>query len=279
LEAVLTYNSVTDEFYQAAAELYITTGNTTYRNDVMSSTYFRGTSFNQQGLDWWWTAGLGDTSLAIVPTAAMLQMWPRRVSAFVSFADRLLSQANSQGYPAPAPAGRYTWGSNGVVANNAMILALAYDFTGQQRYRAGVYQALDYLLGRNPLAQSFVAGYGEKASRNMHHRFWANQLNSSMPNPPPGALAGGPNTGLEDPVAQARLGGCRPQKCYLDDINAWSLNEVAINWNAALAWTSNWAAEKAGGVTVPADTPPTTAFPRLRQSPRRAHNSPGRLDG
>ena len=250
-----TDNSVIDEFYWAAAELYITTGNTTYRNDLSSSTYFRGSGFTQQGFDWWWTPGLGDTSLAIVPNGLPASDISATRAALVSFADRLLTQANAQGYPAPTA--RYDWGSNGVVANNAMILALAFDFTSQQKYRAGVYQALDYLLGRNAFAQSFISGYGEKASRNQHHRFWANQLNGSMPNPPPGSLAGGPNTGLQDPVAMARVTGCRPQKCYLDDINAWSLNEVAINWNAALSWTANWAAEKAGGGSVPTDTPPS----------------------
>jgi endoglucanase len=91
----------------------------------------------------------------------------------------------------------------------------------------------------------------------MHHRFWANQLNSSWPNPPAGALAGGPNVELQDPTASAQLAGCRPQKCYLDDISAYSLNEVAINWNSALTWLAFWAAEKAGGTSTPDTTAPS----------------------
>lgn len=248
-------NTVTDEFYWAAAELYITTGSAVYRTDVTNSSLFRGAGLSQRGFDWWSTAGLGDTSLAIVPNGLSPSDVAATRSAFVGFADRLLNQTSGQAYPAPTAT--YDWGSNGVVANNAMVLALAYDFTNQQKYRVGVYQALDYLFGRNPFNQSYVSGYGEKVSRNMHHRFWANQLNASLPNPPPGALAGGPNTGLQDPLAQAQLSGCRPQKCYLDHIDAWSVNEVAINWNAALAWVAHWAAEKAGGSSVPTDTPPS----------------------
>jgi endoglucanase len=248
-------DNVSDEFYWAAAELFVTTGNVTYRTDLTGSPLFRGAGFTESGYDWGWTAGLGDTTLAIVPNGLPASDIAATRAAFVSFADRLLSLAGSQGYPAPTSG--YLWGSNGTIANNAIVLALAYDFSGQQKYRAGVYQALDYLFGRNPYNQSYVSGYGERAARNMHHRFWANQLSASLPNPPPGALAGGPNTGLEDPVAQAQLVGCSPQKCYLDDINAWSLNEVTINWNAPLAWIANWAAEKSDNGIVPTDDPPT----------------------
>ncbi|WP_231648211.1 glycoside hydrolase family 9 protein [Saccharothrix sp. NRRL B-16348] len=244
-------NNVTDEFFWAAAELFTTTGAGNYRADVTGSSFFRGRGFDQGGFDWWWTAGLGDTTLALVPNGLSASDVSATRAAFASYGDRLLNQAATQGYPAPASG--YYWGSNGVVANAANVLALAHDFTGQAKYRTGVYQALDYLFGRNPFNHSYVTGYGERATRNSHHRFWANQLNPSLPIPPAGLLAGGPNVDLQDPVAQQQLAGCKPQKCYLDDINAWSVNEVALNWNSALAWLSAWAAEKAGPGS-PADT-------------------------
>jgi endoglucanase len=250
-------NNVNDEFYWAAAELYVTTGSATYRSDLTGSSFFRGASFTTGGYDWGATAGLGDTTLALVPNGLPAADIAATRAALVSFADRQLNLTSTQGYPAFAAT--YNWGSNSTVLNNAIVVALAFDFTGQQKYRTGVYQALDYLLGRNPYNYSYVSGYGERAAHNQHHRFWANQLNGSLPNPPPGSLAGGPNAALQDPVAQQRLTGCRPQKCYLDDIEAFSLNEVAINWNAPLAWVAAWAAEKAGGGgTTPTDTPPST---------------------
>jgi endoglucanase len=127
-----------------------------------------------------------------------------------------------------------------------------------------VFQALDYLLGRNPLNQSYIAGYGDKPVRNVHHRFWSNQLDGSLPNAPPGAFSGGPNSEIQDPVAQAQLGGCKPQKCFIDDIGAFSVNEVAINWNSALAWLAIWAGEHAG-----TSAPPTsdTAAPTSPGTP------------
>lgn len=252
-------NDATDEFFWAAAELYVTTGQAAYRNDLTGSRHFRGASLNQNTVDWWNVTALGNLTLAMVPNGLPDSDIAATRDAFASYANQLLAQSNGQAYPAPThttPA--YRWGSNGIVANGGFILAVAYDFTGQERYRAGVYQALDYLFGRNPYSHSYVTGYGEQATRNVHHRHWANQADPSLPTAPPGALAGGPNTGLEDPLAQQQLAGCRPQKCYLDDIEAWSVNEVAINWNAALAWVASWAAEHAGDGSGPE---PTTAPP------------------
>ncbi|WP_373979090.1 cellulose binding domain-containing protein [Streptomyces sp. TLI_146] len=69
--------------------------------------------------------------------------------------------------------------------------------------------------------------------------------------PPAGSFAGGPNAGLEDPVAKAKLPGCAPAACYVDDIGSYSTNEVAINWNASLAWLAAFAAERRGTPATP----------------------------
>jgi len=124
------------------------------------------------------------------------------------------------------------------------VLALAHDFTQEPRYLDGVLDALAYLLGRNPLNFSYVSGFGEHALENPHHRFWAHQKRNSFPHPPPGALAGGPNSRLQDPTSNRFLKGCPPERCYIDNVDAWSVNEVAINWNAPLAWIATFADEK-----------------------------------
>ncbi len=38
--------------------------------------------------------------------------------------------------------------------------------------------------------------------------------------------------------------GCAPQKCYLDNIEAWSVNEITINWNSPFAWVASFLAEQ-----------------------------------
>ena len=60
-------------------------------------------------------------------------------------------------------------------------------------------------------------------------------------------MSGGPNSGLEDPYVQAAgLKGCAPEKCFIDNIEAWSANEITINWNAPLVWVASFLDERAG---------------------------------
>ena len=118
---------------------------------------------------------------------------------------------------------------------------------------------MDYILGRNAIDQSYVTGYGERPLENPYHRFWCHQANPKYPPPPPGVLSGGPNSGFEDPYVQsAGLSGCAPQKCFVDNVEAWSTNEVTINWNAPLFWVAAYLDEKEG--------PKPAAPPRARRS-------------
>ena len=90
-----------------------------------------------------------------------------------------------------------------------------------------------------------MTGYGTRPLRNPYHRFWAHQVASRFPEAPPGAISGGPNSGLEDPYVQAAgLPGCAPAKCFVDNIEAWSVNEITINWNAPFAWLLYFLDEK-----------------------------------
>jgi hypothetical protein len=57
---------------------------------------------------------------------------------------------------------------------------------------------------------------------------------------------------MRDPVGPALQGHCAPMACWRDDIRAFSMNEVAINWNAPLVWVAAWLAR--GGEPGPAST-------------------------
>jgi endoglucanase len=202
---------VTDEFYWAATELFTTTDRYQYQRDVVNSPLYSGKSFNVHGFDWASTGALGDITLALGRTKLDVRAVK---SAIVATADAHLSNMAAAGHPAPYrnPDGTYEWGSNGLVANNGVVLALAYDLTHRTKYRDGAFTALNYLLGRNPTNYSYVAGYGDQPVRNVHHRFWTNQLNPALPTAPAGAMSGGPNSGLQDPVAARLLAGCPPQR-------------------------------------------------------------------
>ncbi|MFD3515497.1 glycoside hydrolase family 9 protein [Streptomyces sp. NPDC058657] len=238
-------SQVTDEFYWAASELYATTGDSGYRDAVTGSAWHTSpTAFSAYGFGWADTAALGRLTLATVPNGLPAADLARVRASVTSAADGHLARMAGQGYAVPVPADGYFWGSNGEVADNAIVLAVAGELTGDARYRAGALEAMDYLLGRNALGQSYISGYGRTSSRNQHHRFWAHQLDASLPHPPAGSLAGGPNSGLQDPVAKEKLAGCAPAACYIDDIGSYSTNEVAVNWNAPLAWLAAYAAER-----------------------------------
>jgi endoglucanase len=244
-------NDVTDEFYWAAAELYITTGEAKYLTDLQANPHnekFKNGDGTASLLLWPTVDALGAISLSVVPSELGKKDRDVQRKRLVAEADRYLAHAKGEGYGVPFDPGNkggkpsYPWGSNSFIATNAMVLALAYDFTKKPEYRNGVVAAVDYLLGTNPMGQSYVSGYGEKPLMNPHHRFWAKQSRSDFPSAPPGALAGGANSAeLIDPYVQAaglKKKGCAPQKCYLDNIEAYSVNEITINWNSPLAWVT-----------------------------------------
>jgi endoglucanase len=244
--------NVTDEFYWAAAELYITTGEREFRDYVLNSPLHTADVFRAEAFDWAYTATPGRLDLALIPNNLPGRAEVR--ASVLAGADKHLATIAAHPYGLPyAPAsGRFEWGSNNLVLNNMVVMATAFDLSGQQKYRDGVLEGMDYILGRNALNQSYVTGYGEKASKNQHSRWYARQLNTELPNPPPGTLAGGPNSSIQDPVAQSLLKGCLPQFCYIDEIQSWSTNELTINWNSPLSWVAAFIADQGDATPPPA---------------------------
>ncbi|MCX5599349.1 glycoside hydrolase family 9 protein [Streptomyces phaeochromogenes] len=231
---------VTDEFSWAATELYATTHDRAYLSWI-------DTRITSAGFSWRDTGALADLTVVRLPSRFPAPMVAAARKRVLAVADGFVRDQRAQGYPNPSlPAGGvYVWGSNSVTANNALVIATAYDITHRDVYRGAVLESLDYLFGRNALNQSFVTGYGTQASHNQHNRIWANQIDPKLPTPPPGSLAGGPDSALQDPVAQQNLVGCAPATCYIDDIYSYSTNEIAINWNSALAWVAGFTADSA----------------------------------
>jgi endoglucanase len=244
--------NVTDEFYWAAAELYLTTGEKPYADFVHASPLHSADIWRERGFSWDQVAQLGRLDLATVPNNLPDRDEIRH--SVVQGAEKYLATMRSQGYGQPyAPSdNKYDWGSNSLVLNNMVVLATAFDITGDAKYRDGVLEGMDYILGRNALNRSYVTGYGAVNSHNQHSRWYANQLDPKLPNPPRGTLAGGPNSGNEDDVAKAKLKGCAPQFCYIDDVMAFASNELTINWNAPLAWIASFIADQNDAAAAPA---------------------------
>ncbi len=260
---------VTDEFYWAACELYASTRDTAYYDDLKESKWalsvpadFSGGEGGQVGsFDWGHTAAPGTLTLKL--TGVLNDTDEAVVDANLEkTADTYVSYCKAQGYGLPFKGTEnkdgypdYPWGSNSFIADDAIILAYAYDSTGKAEYLDGVTAAMDYILGRNPLDFSYVSGYGVHSLQYPHHRYWAIEEKDTFPKAPCGVLSGGPNSNFDDPVIKLEdleKGVSAPQLCYVDDVQAYSVNECAINWNSPLAWVTGFLCEQNGGIAVSA---------------------------
>jgi endoglucanase len=230
-----------DEFYWAATELFITTGKQNYKDDLLKSRFHApkaGVETAAGELGWDHLAPAAKMSLVSAPNSLGDAGVAAIRAQLIAAADRFLGFIAKRGYRVPMASDvTYIWGSNGAIMDDAIVLGMAYNLTHDAKYANGVIDCMDYLLGRNPLAFSYVAGYGTHALRNPHHRVWAHMKDPKLPEAPPGAVSGGPNSTLQDPyIRKLGMSGCPPETCYVDNTDSYSTNEVAINWNAGLAW-------------------------------------------
>lgn len=125
----------------------------------------------------------------------------------------------------------FFWGSNGAVCDIAHALMVCYRLTGNDEYKAAAKKQLDYLLGCNPLNYCYVTKNGSKSPVNPHHR--PSGASGVLTG---GMLVGGPASGLHDECAKKNLQNTPPMKCYIDHVDSYSTNEVAIYWNSAFVY-------------------------------------------
>ena len=286
---------VDDDFYWAACELYASTKDTSYYNDLKGyanpndttgkdkafsiTTNLTGgeNSGSKTSFNWGCTSGCGTLTLSLYPDLLSADENAQVKSAITAAADEYIDIENSQGYGIPYKGTSFTdetnapgvvfegyeWGSNSMVVNNAIVMAYAADLSETpDKYANGVVSAMDYVFGRNPLEYSYVTGYGEHHTTYPHHRYWSWILDKSFPLAPAGVLSGGPNSGMQDPWIKGagyKVGELAPQLCYLDHVESWSTNEVTINWNAPFAWLVSYMEDyKPTGATDPDNTTTTT---------------------
>ena len=110
------------------------------------------------------------------------------------------------------------WGINGALARTVMNLYAAFQISGDRRYLDTAYAQIAYLYGRNPFGRSFVTGDGFHPPMFPHHR---PSVGNGLKAPWPGHLVGGPNPTETD---------------WFDETPSYRTNEIAINWDAALAY-------------------------------------------
>jgi endoglucanase len=129
---------------------------------------------------------------------------------------------------------QYIWGSNGAVANFAVLLLTADAMTPKAAYRDAALDDLHYLFGRNTHGACFVTHLGTRPVLHPHHRPSGSPAYRDQA-PWPGLLSGGPNaTGAR--ADHVTPDDPHPARCWIDATRSYASNEVAINWQAALVW-------------------------------------------
>jgi endoglucanase len=152
----------------------------------------------------------------------------------------------------------YNWGSNSRALGYAMVLTVADALVPDGGFWDAALDQLHYVLGRNVLSMCFLSAVGSRYPLHLHHRpSAADQLRD----PWPGLLSGGPNSNRQDPIATNRsyIPDATPvARHYVDHVDAYSLNENAINWSGIMAYVLAAAMEK----SVPSDgiIPPSSGY-------------------
>jgi len=164
----------------------------------------------------------------------------------------LRDRAEATAFGVSIDSSEFVWGSNAVLANQGILLLEAFRRSGDSTCLRASRRNLDYLLGVNPFDSSFVTGIGIRPARNPHHR---PSVADTIADPVPGFLVGGSHLGGQDvgpnpwQCPDYRIASA-PALSWTDRSCSYATNEVAINWNAALAGlVGGWLAlrECAGG--------------------------------
>lgn len=223
--------NLSDEWIWAASELYISTHNHDFLTEIKSPEQFLLPSWNS-------VAWLGYYSL--LRFREDLQSLPEELNNRIK--TRLLLAADDYSKGALSSPYRivmgndikdFRWGSNSVAANQGIALLQAYLLVGDSQYLKHALGNLDYIMGRNATGFSFVTGFGGKTPKNPHHRLSEAQSEKA---PLPGFLVGGPNPGQQD---KCKYPSDFPDESYVDETCSYASNEIAINWNAPLAYLAN----------------------------------------
>ena len=253
-DAASYYNSFSgyyDELVWGAAWLYRATGDTTYLNKA--ETLY---SQNIAGQKLIWTHAWDDKSYGATVLLAELT----GKSIYKTTAEDWLNYwtvGNSAGakvaYTPSGLAWLDQWGSLRYAANTAFLALIYADKVRDigTRYHDFAKSQIDYILGKNPSARSYVVGFGNNPPINPHHRgahgSWSGDIASPVNNRHIlyGALVGGPSSATDS--------------SYTDDRSNYVCNEVALDYNAGFQGAVTRLAQESGGT-------PLTIFPPASES-------------
>lgn len=217
-----------DDFYWAAAELFISTAKETYLEYLLENEE----PYEHQITNSWkyFIRNMGFHTLLInAPRLDNEQgtvMTESLTKKHLALSDEILAKMAS--IPYGISIDHFEWGSNSDVLNQAMILCIAHHLSGEQRYLDGALRNTDYIFGKNATGFSFLTGFGTKQGLYPHHR---PSGADAIDNPVPGFILGGPNKDKQDRNF-VEYTSDYPAKSFEDVEPSFASNEVCLNWNA-----------------------------------------------
>jgi endoglucanase len=230
----------TDEFFWASTECALATGT------PADYTYHSTHPLPSGNVPSWSDVG----TLGLYTILTNLHAFPSGLvdsckARIVKTADMLLERQKT-GYGISMNTTDFYWGSNHVSVSQGIMMLYTYYITKKSSYLEGAYHQMEYILGRNPLGTSFITGFSEQSPLHPHHRI---SEGDGISAPVPGFLVGGPQTGGED-TAYCENYIDKPATSWLDKYCSSASNEIAINWNAPLAYCVNSLEALHGGDSV-----------------------------
>jgi len=221
-----------DEILWASAELWRTTGDKQYEEAELRGVDALPPETAIWSPAWPSVAPMAYWTYALAERGGSEKLKARIHKKTAAAAQSLITRQLSNGYGNTLAAEDYIWGSNSIAANQSLLLLIANHLQPEPRLFEAALGNLHYLLGRNCFGVSWVTQVGSNPFQHPHHR---PSGADTIAAPWPGLMSGGPNAKPGDPVART-LPKLPPMRMWLDDQGAYSLNEVAINWNAPLVF-------------------------------------------
>ncbi len=132
------------------------------------------------------------------------------------------------GYMVPMEAGDFGENANGLALTRAMLLLKTNRYTPNKEYEPAARALLDYLLGRNPVGQSFITGFGNIQPKAPVHAL-ANWQNAVLP----GFVIAGPDKDAADRCLRSIKA---PAMAHMNDPCSPTTNTVALERQGLLLY-------------------------------------------
>lgn len=227
-------NDAKDEFFWAATELYLTTGESSYLKDA--SAY---APMNYSTPSWAGVSALATFALISATNLSndLKPLQGQQKQNLLDYAAKLCGNDVSQSafhslYGNSAK--DFFWGCNSEGCGvQGVSLLFAYRLTGKNEYIVNAFRDMDYMLGCNATGYCYVTGFGQKPPMHPHHRL---SESDGIEDPLPGFLVGGPNPGQQDHCVYP---SSYADESYSDTTPSYASNEIAINWSATLVALTN----------------------------------------